>query len=517
MGDAGQSLLVLAAVMLLFMSGRVPVGIVALGAGLSLAALGILSTQQMLAGFGDPVVIMIASLYIVAEGLDAAGVTARLGQAIMRAGAASNQRLIMIIMLTVAGLTALINVNGAVAALVPMVVLIGARTLGPGRLLLPLAFAAHAGSLLTLTGTPVNMIIAEAAHDAGAGSFGYFEFALVGVPLVAGTCVIIMALGSRLIPERALAAELPDLSQHEALMGEHYNIDERPLITRDNGVVEVIVPPRSAHIGVRAFVGMITEDEQYVVLGISRGGETLGRRPVALQAGDVLLLRGRWDALQQLGVGASEVVSVDSADAIRRQAAPAGMRGVIALIIVGVMILAMATGIVPTVIAALLAAIAMRLSGIVTSAQAYRSISWSTIVLIAGMIPVSVALTQTGAARLIADSIVDMVGGSGTYGLLAGLFVITAALGQMISNTATALIMIPIGVSAAGDVGVAVPVVLMCIAIASAASFLTPIATPANMMVQQPAGYRFGDYWRLGLPLMLWFGIVAVLLVPQIW
>lgn len=519
MSEITLSLLVLSVAIALFMSGRVPVGLVALGASLSLAALGILTVEQVLAGFSDPVVIMIAALFIVAEGLDASGVTSWLGKRLMKAGGDSKARLVLIIMLTVAGLTALINVNGAVAALLPMVVLIGARTGNPSQLLLPLAFAAHAGSLLTLTGTPVNLIISEAADGAGAGSFGYFEFALVGVPLLAGTSAIILLLGPKLVPDRDRGVNFPDLSNHATTLTQQYGLElaGEDLITRENGAVEVVVPPRSALIGVSAYAGMVTNDKKFVILGISRSGEALGPRPSALIAGDTLLLHGSWDALEQEDAAALDVLVVDSSDAIRRQAAPTGTRTWIALGIVGVMIMLMALGVVPAVIAALLGAMAMSGARIVTTAQAWRAVSWSTIVLIAGMIPVSVALTQTGAAELLADGIVSGFGGAGTYGLLGGLFLITALLGQMISNTATALIMIPIGLSAASDVGIAVPVVLMSVAVASAASFLTPIATPANMMIQEPAGYRFGDYWRLGLPLMIWFGVVAVFLVPQIW
>ena len=111
----------------------------------------------------------------------------------------------------------------------------------------------------------------------------------------------------------------------------------------------------------------------------------------------------------------------------------------------------------------------------------------------------------------------DVVGGAGPYALLLGLFVLTAVLGQPISNMATALIVIPVALSAAADMGVAAEPVLMAVTVSAAAAFLTPVATPANLMVMEPGGYRFGDYWKLGLPLLVWFGLVAVLLVPVFW
>jgi di/tricarboxylate transporter len=164
-----------------------------------------------------------------------------------------------------------------------------------------------------------------------------------------------------------------------------------------------------------------------------------------------------------------------------------------------------------------LAACAVVLLGVLTVEAAYRAIDWTTVVLIAGMIPVSTAIMQTGAAEDIANAIVDLVGDSGPHVLLIALFVLTVTFGQLISNTATALIVVPIAISAAGEIDVSVRPVLMCVAVAAAASFLTPIATPANLMVMGPGGYRFGDYWKLGLPMLVLFFVVATFLVPVFW
>ena len=149
--------------------------------------------------------------------------------------------------------------------------------------------------------------------------------------------------------------------------------------------------------------------------------------------------------------------------------------------------------------------------------RAYHGIAWTAVVLIAGMIPVSTAMQETGAAEKLADVLVRVVGDAGPYPLLIGLFVITAALGQLVSNTATALIVAPIALSAAAELDVSARPLLMTVAVAAAAAFLTPVATPVNMMVLAPGGYRFGDYWRLGLPLMALFSVVAVFLVPVFW
>jgi di/tricarboxylate transporter len=154
---------------------------------------------------------------------------------------------------------------------------------------------------------------------------------------------------------------------------------------------------------------------------------------------------------------------------------------------------------------------------VLTIDEAYRGISWTTVVLVAGMIPLSTAMTESGAAAKLADALVDIVGDAGPHALLFGLFLLTAVLGQLISNMATALIVIPIALEAVKDVDVSARPVLMCVTVAAAAALITPVATPANLMVLEPGGYRFGDYWKLGLPLLVLYGAVAIFLVPVIW
>jgi di/tricarboxylate transporter len=181
------------------------------------------------------------------------------------------------------------------------------------------------------------------------------------------------------------------------------------------------------------------------------------------------------------------------------------------------MVVLLATGVVPAAVAGLLAAIAMVVLRVVTVEQAHRSLSWTTLILVAGMIPLSTAITDTGAASLLAGALIGAVGGAGPYALLAGIFLLCAVLGQLISNTATALIVIPIALSVAAETAISPLPLLMCVNVASAAALLTPVATPANMMVMGPGGYQFGDYVKLGLPLMLLYLVVAVVVVPLWW
>ena len=203
MSDTAITFAVLAVTVGVFIWDRVPVAIVALGVALSLWATGVIDLQQAFAGFGDPTVMFIAALFVVSEALDATGVTAWAGEQVMARVGEGRNRLLVLVMLLAALLTALISVNGTVAALVPVGVVIAVRVRrSPSELLMPLAFAAHAGSLLLLTGSPVNLLVSDYAEEAGLGAFGLFDFTLAGVPLVAGTVVLVVLLGGRLLPTR---------------------------------------------------------------------------------------------------------------------------------------------------------------------------------------------------------------------------------------------------------------------------------------------------------------------------
>jgi di/tricarboxylate transporter len=592
---------IVAAVVVLFVWDKLPVVIVALGTALALYFTGVLTLSQSLAGMGDPTVLFIASLFVVSAGLDATGVTTWAGQLLIAKAGKSRARLLVLIMLMVGVLAALININGAVPALLPVVVVMAVR-LGqsPSQLLMPLAFAASAGSLLALTGTPVNVIVSDAAVKAGVGSFGYFEYAIVGIPALAGCIAIVVFFGQILLPSRSGKTMPADLSKHARTLIEHYRLvdglfqlrvragspyegqsrnmvdlkdypgmslvglqdgvsgeplkkdtlavgdrilvrgnaetaarlaSEKSLAFRtensndhdvadtlfnsESGLAEVVIPPRSAMIGQTVFPGMVTQSGDLIVLAVQRQNEVQEKSTV-LAAGDTLLLQGTWRGLD-VNLDDPEVLVVDSPELVRRQAIPMGPGSTQAVIILVGLVFLLATGLVPPVIAGLLAACAMIVLKVLTVDQGYRAINWTTVILIGAMTPLSTAMRESGAARLMADQLVAIVRDFGPYGLLTGLFVLTAILGQLISNTATALIVIPIAVSAAADMNLSARPVLMSVCVAAAASFLTPVATPVNLIVMGPGGYKFSDYWKLGLPMLLWFFIVSVFFVPMIW
>ena len=600
MSDIGLTYVIVAALVVLFVWDRFPVVIVALATPLALWATGLLPLDQALRGLGDPTVAFIAALFVVSAALEATGVTAKVGQFLIARTGKSRAQLLILVMVLVAILSAAITINAAVPALLPVVVVLGVR-LGypPSQLLMPLAFAASAGSLLALTGSPVNAIISDAAVDAGVDAIGFLEFALVGVPLLLGTIAIVVLFGKRLLPHRSSRSMPADLSGHAKTLVEQYRLDDgifnlkvRPasayagappsavdltgypgvelvaiqaaeggplrraaladgdllivrgsaqvagvlavdkglafradapaadladaLFNRTSGLAEVVIRPRSAMIGQTVFPGMTTESGDLIVLGVQRRGEDLGPDEAVLAAGDTLLLQGTWKALDE-HLDDPNVLVVDSPDVVRRQAVPMGTGANQAIAVLLAMVVLLATGVVPPAVAAMAAACAVVVLGLVTVDGAFRAVNWTTVILVGAMMPLSAAMTQSGAAARLADQLVAAVGDAGPYALVSGLFLLTAVLGQLISNTATALIVIPIAVAAAVEIGISPRSVLMSIAVAQAASFLTPIATPVNLIVMGPGAYRFGDYWKLGLPIMLWFYVVATFLVPVFW
>lgn len=591
---------IIAVVVALFIWDRLPVVVVCLGCALALWASGVLTLNQAMAGFGDPATIFIAALFVVGGGLEATGVTAWAGQKLTEAAGDSRTRLIVAMMALVAALTALIGPTGAVAALMSVVVVLAVR-LGrePAKLLLPLAFGAHAGSMLLLTGSPVNVLVSDTLLEAEGRSFGYFEFAALGVPLVLGTVAIAVFLGERLLPSRASANLPPDLTRHARTLVEQYRLStdlhalrirpgsdldgasraefdlaEAPdltlvsvydadraavhraalkagdflvvrgdvgdvgrfaidhglevaageieadrvvstLLNSSSGLAEVLVPPRSPLVGRRCFPGMVSESGDMIILAIQRQGEDLPAG-ASLAAGDTMLLQGAWGALDRR-LNPARVLVVNDPDAVRRQAVPLGRGAVPMFVILGAMAAVLALGLMPAAAAGLIATCAILLLKILSVEEMYRAINWTTVILIGALMPLSTAISQSGAAQLMADGLVATLGDAGPRALLAGLFVLTAVLGQVISNTATAFIIMPIAVVAAADMGVSAAPMLMGVCVAAAASFLTPIATPANLMVQEPAGYGFGDYWKLGIVMMAWFFLVAVFGAPLVW
>ncbi|MFS0898432.1 SLC13 family permease [Mycolicibacterium litorale] len=595
MSDATLSLVIVGVAVALFIWNRLPVEVVAIGVALLLFFTGLVDTRTLFSGFGDAVIVFIASLFVVSEGLGASGVTAWVSDRLARLAGQAYPRLLSTVSSVGALVSAVITVNGAAAALVPVTVAVARKArIRPSKVLIPLAFGCSAGALLTLGGSPVNVLIFEASRDRGEAGFGYFEFALVGVPLVGVTIAVAVLLGRRLLPDRDSTALPGDFSDYLPRLVEHWGLDRRlfrltvgerstardqpapdvvagsdgvtlvatetaagwvaeghhrlaaadvmvvegdedavaqcaeragcavdavvprsqdTLVGRDAGLAELVVPPRSPWLGERVFPGYTWNG--LTVLSVHRMNSDVGARVVELAQGDALLVHGPWSAIDRLTT--SGLLVVDSTEDVRRQAVALDRSALRALAVLTVMVVLLVTGATPPAVAALLAALAMVALRVVHPEQVYRAIPWQTIILIGALIPLSTAIQTSGAAEQIAAPIVELVGNRSPYLVLTVVFLLTAALGQFISNVATVLVVVPIAVAAATESGISVQAMLMLVALAGAASLLTPIATPANMIVMNPGGYRFSDYWRLGIVTMVAWYVVAMAVVPFFW
>ncbi|HHP7233940.1 MAG TPA: SLC13 family permease [Desulfobacterales bacterium] len=585
----------------LFIWNKIPAVIVGVGVSLALFFTGILTGADVLAGLGDPTVILIAGLFVVGAGLEASGVTTWAGQVLVEKSAGSPKKAFLLLMLLAALACATISVNGTVAALLPMVIIVAIRLGQPtSQLLVPLCFAAHSATMLTLLGAPLNVIARNTAIDAGYGGIGFFEFAVAGVPMLIGSVIIMLLTQRFLLPHRNGESLPANFSAHAQTLVEQYRIEDglhalrvrasspyvgqpreavelqnypglslvaiqegesgqtlkRPtiaegdlirvrgekeslarfatdmhlalssaedsgpvadtLFNKRSGLAEVVIPPRSEMIGQTAFPGMSTRNGDLMVLAVQRGGKDLGPTPTRLEVGDHLLMQGTWQALDK-HLADPQLMVVDSPEVVRRQAIPLGHRAWEALAVLGALIVLLVGNWFPAALVAVICAVVLVLLRVLTVPQAYKGIDWNTCILVGGMIPLATAMRQTGAAELIADNLIHFVGEFGPRAILVGLFVVTFALTQVMSNTASALVMLPIAVATGTEMGVSPMPFILGITVAANGALLTPVATPVNLMVVGPGGYKFSDYWKYGLPIGLWWLVVVVVVIPLYW
>jgi di/tricarboxylate transporter len=610
----------------LFVWGRWQPDLVAVGSLLALYLFGIISLGEAFSGFGNSTVVLIAALFIVGEGLSRTGVTAYIGDKLIGGARDNALRLLVLAMIATAVLSAFISNAGTVATLMPAVVVAswGVRSV-PSAFLIPVAFAANAGGLLTLTGTPPNIVVTDALGAAGFREFGFFEFALIGIPLLIVALAYMATIGRRLLPSRrtgdappVLDREMDELAEAYSLRGELYRMRVRKssplvgsslresdlghrfgvavlqieaesdepgrlgsalpapvrdrmeamtaeppalpdpdqtidynnllivsgtppqvrelevhmslgvlpvddagqelgdLLSQELGIAEVLITPRSSYNGKVIADGAIGKTFNVLVLGIRRGDRPLPSTE-PLQFGDALLVRGTWEAIGRMAEEKRNFVVVGQPEQIATQVTELNAKSWLSIGILIAMVALMVSGVVPVVIAALLAGGAMLLTGCLTKTQAYRAVSWSTVILIAAMIPMAIALESTGGAQRIADFLVDTVGGLGAVPMLAGVILVTTAFSQVISNTASAVLMSPIVLGAAAGLGVDPHPLMMGLAVGASAAFLTPIGTAPNIMVMTPGSYRFSDYAKVGAPLLVLFLIVSLALIPVFW
>lgn len=579
-----------------FLSGKLRLDVVALLSLLALVLTGILPIDVALSGFSDPVVLMIAGLFVVGDGLFQTGIARAIGRLPARIAGDSEPKLVAVIMLLVAGLSAVLSSTGTVAVFLPVVLgLAWARDISPSKLLIPLSVSALLGGMLTLIGTAPNLVVSNHLVAMGRDGFGMFDFTPVGLIMLVAGMAFMAFFGRHLLPDRpsparpkggdALsiseivaewdlspsrfrlripegsplvgrtlgAVEFPDrfgltvteiqgpstrgaladtdLKAEDILAvqgspdGVHrlvarFGVEVLPEATADglpvrNGMAEVLLTPRSRLLG-RTLKDLRFRDRyQLGVVAVKRLGTLVDGdlRDVALRFGDTLLVQGEWDKIRGLERETRDFVVAMAPREMSDALAPLGRAPVAVLILVGMMGL-LTTGVVAPVTAVLVAAVAMILSGCVTVEDAYRSINWESIVLIAGILPMAAALDQTGAMAWIVGVLSGGLDGAGPYLLLAALFLLTSTLSQVISNTATAVLLAPIAFSLAVGIDAAPEPFMMAIAVAASTAFATPVASPVTTLVLGPGGYRFRDFARVGVPLQLIIGVLTVAVVP---
>lgn len=593
MSPAAIVVTILAITIALFISDRLPLDLVAL---LSLAALmltGVLTPAEALAGFSNPIVPMIAALFVVGAGLEASGVTRWLGAKLGRIAGSRERRVLLVVMLASAGLSSFMSSTGTVAILMPVVINTARRAgLAPARLLIPLAFSSLFGGMLTLIGTPPNLVVNDELRRQGVETFGFFSYSLPGLSILAVGIAFLIFVGPRLLPGRTSEADAPPRSVTQAQLADVYGLGDQivtarvvagsPLVgrtlrdanlrkrygatvigirrgrdservvpdavlhagdrlrlqcpvpdqatglLRDEGLepvsdrdemlptgetmAEIVLPRRSSYVGrTLREVGFRTQHRS-TVLAIQRGGETLPGRTgdVILRAGDTLLVKGPVSNIRLLSQATRDLVVVTetSPGATLGRTAPAAI-----VALVGMLVL-MTFQLVPNVLAVLLAAIVMVLAGCLTTVEAYRRVNWESVMVIAAVLPMSTALEKAGAVAVLVDGLVAHLGGAGPVAILAVLFVATSVTSQVMSNTATTVLIAPVAFAVAAGLSLAPQPFLMTVAMAASTAFATPIASPVNMLVLNAGGYRFADFARVGIPLQLVLLVVVLLVVP---
>jgi len=622
--------IILAVTIVMFMASSLKPDIVAMLSVLALLVAGVITVNQALSGFSNSTVIMIAALFIVGEGLSRTGVTAWISVQLLRIAGNSQVRLLIVMMIGTAVLSAFMSNTGTVAALLPAIVA-AAWSINsvPSKLLIPLAFAANMGGLLTLTGTPPNLVVSDTLAAAGLRPFGFFEFSLIGLPLLVVGIAYTVLVGQRMLPHVTsgdrpvdLASALGTMAQTYALPGELYRVrvrhgsplagktlaqtnlrreygisviqvdhpamlqrlqskeyrqrpikdyltklppftepqlagpettletndvllvqgspqaieagilrlnlalqppdDNAPaltdtLLSTEIGVAEVLLTPRSEYIGQTIESSRFAGKFGVQVLGLQGADTSRPLTTTPLSFGNTLLVRGPWRAIANLANERRNFVVVGSPEEMARQIPVLGYPAYVALFALAGMVALMVTGWTSSVIATVLAAMVMILGGCLTPAEAYRSINLGTVVLIAAMMPMSTALQATGGAQFLATGLVNTLGTMHPLVLMAGVFLLTAGFSQVISNTATVVLMAPVVLQTAQELQLSPHAMLMVVAVAASAAFLTPIATPVNTLVFHPGGYKFGDFIRQGLPMLIIFLTLCLAIIPLVW
>ena len=593
-------LTLLAATVVMFALNRPRMDAAALIMLVALPLTGVISVPEALAGFSDPNVVLIAALFVVGEALVRTGVAQRMGDLLLHYAGASETRLLVLLMVLVAGIGAFMSSTGVVAIFIPIVLRIcGNAGIAPGRLMMPLSVAALISGMMTLVATAPNLVVNSQLAREGFEGFGFFAFAPFGLPVLALAVLYMLAarrwLAGAAAPAPRGGPRLADWAQLYGLSRRTFRIwvspgsawvgkrleqldlratsglniigiergrgfrrklihpaaasgieagdsllievwrDEAALdalcresgLTRqpmsgqdfsdqaqDIGMVELMLPPESPMLGRTPAQLRFRSRYGLAVLGILHGKAPLAG-PAAhqpMRLGDRLLAVGPWKAIRALRQSRDLIVLTLPAESDEVIARPDRAPHAVAVLVLIVAL--MVSGAVENVQAALIGCLLLGLFGCVDMAGAYRAIHWQSLIVIVGMLPFSVALQATGGVDLAASGLLALLGDAGPRMALVAVFLLTAALGLFISNTATAVLMVPVALALAARLGASPHPFAMTVALAASAAFVTPVSSPVNMLVVGPGNYGFGDFLRIGTPLLAITLAVAVLLVP---
>ena len=573
-----------AAVFALLIWGRIRYDLVAFTALVIAVIGGLITPEESFAGFGHPAVVIIALVLILSRGLLNSGAVELIAGLVL----SSNRSLplhIGIMSMIGAALSAVINNVAALALLMSLDMEAAAKAKRAAALsLMPLSFATILGGMITLIGTPPNIVIAQYRERALGESYSMFDFAPVGLCVAIAGITFVALVGWRLIPKHervtrirsgddtgnfvaeaqvpgdssSIGLRVSDLyplaSEHdiavlglvrrgrrltgfaryeEICKGDHIVVEGDPksieaflgsaalafageekhdigITSPSLALIEAIVPDSSRIIGRCSYDLRLLTRHGITLLGVSRQGTNFRDRvrKLNIKAGDVLLLLGPQERLDEVVSWLGVLPLADRQHAvIQRKKATLAVGlflGAIALSVSGLLYL-------PVALASCV--IAFVVLGIVSGREVYESVEWKVIVLLASLIPLGLALENSGGTQIIAELIVSQTEGWPHWAILTVLVMVTMTLSDFLNNVATALVAAPIGLDIANAIGAAPDPFLMGVAVAASCAFLTPIGHKNNTIIMGPGGYRFGDYWRMGLPLEI---LVVAISVPAI-
>ena len=602
------TLIILALSAVFFAMGKVRSDLVALCALVALLLTGTLTPQEAISGFSNQVVIMMVGLFVVGGAIVQTGLAKKASGKLMMLAGDNEIGLFLLLMVVTAVIGAFVSNTGTVALMMPIVVSLAQKAkIRASRLLMPLAFASSMGGMLTLIGTPPNLVIQEALTESGHQPLGFFSFLPVGLVCIVVGIVVLLPLSKRFLNGRQRGDDdgkarrrktLDDLLEeyslkddlsvftvtdaslvkdksiveldvqrryglsvlevrrvkktHAKLMKEveqrlagpdtrlmvgdivyvsgnkqqaeqmaadmQLNKTSQPLAFYDIGIAEAVLMHNSRLCGKTLRDGGLRRLYSVNVLGVRRGDDYITRNlaDLKLRQGDILLIQGKWKNISRIA-NLAEGILVMGQPLEEAARVTLDYKAPLAAAIMVAMILTMVFDFIPVapVTAVITAGLLMVLTGCIRSVEAaYKTINWESIVLIAAMLPMSVALEKTGASALVARMLADGLGQASPYALLAGVYFTTSLLTMFISNTATAVLMSPIALTSAMAIGVSPYPMLFAVTLGASMCFASPFSTPPNALVMQAGGYTFMDYIKVGLPLQIIMGLVMVCVLP---